>query len=164
VVFPAFDQRDDQLVPRARILSEALDGFAGELRLIDIADLVTFIRTENHPNLGDLVSSSLELYFRPDLFRYGWGADVRLRWGEPPTLMLDMEFRHLGVTMFFRLMLESAHCSVKLHYVSLQDSAPRAEHNTRRIAAAIADAKLPFSHREKVPAKRADEGLPPHPN
>jgi hypothetical protein len=156
-VFPAFDQRDDQSVPRARLLGEALEGFAAELRLIDIADLVAFIRTDNHPNLGDLISSSLELHFRPDLFRYGWGADVRLRWGEPPALLFDMEFRHLGVTMFFRLALESMRSAVQLHYVSLQDPLPRGEDNTRRIAAAIADARLPPGR-----SRRGADGDRPH--
>jgi hypothetical protein len=149
-VFPAFEQRDDQLLPRARILGEALEGFAAELRLIDIADLVAFIRTDNHPNLGDLINSSLELHFRPDLFRYGWGADVRLRWGEPAVLFFDMEFRHLGVTVLFRLALESTRSFVTLHYVALQDPLPRGTDNTNRIAAAIADAKLPPGRRRRA--------------
>ena len=38
---------------------------AVELRLTDLVDLVTFIRTDNHPNINDLVNSSAELYLKP---------------------------------------------------------------------------------------------------
>jgi hypothetical protein len=153
-VFSASDQRGEQVAPRARALTGALAEVAAELRLIDVAELVAFIRTENHPNISDLVSSSLELYFKPDLLRYGWGADARVRWGEPPALAFDMEFRHLGVTVFFRLLLESSRAWVELNYVALEGASASPEENTRRILAAIADARIP----EALPPVLRDAG------
>ena len=64
-----------------KALAAAAKEFAAELRLTDVVDLITFIRTENHPNLNDLVNSSAELYFKPGTLSYGWAADVDVRMG-----------------------------------------------------------------------------------
>jgi hypothetical protein len=128
---------------REKALADGLKDVAAELRLVDVVDLITFIRTENHPNIGDLVNSSVELFFKEDTLRYGWAAEVDLKWGSTPSIMLDMEFRHLRVTVFFKLILESLHAAVDLHYVSFESPSPNPGDNTSHLIRAIADAKLP---------------------
>ena len=49
-----------------------------------MVDLITFIRTENHPNINDLVNSSAELYLKPGTLSYGWAAEVDMRWTGAP--------------------------------------------------------------------------------
>ena len=78
-------KRDDEdSAESERALAAAAKEFAAELRLTDVVDLITFIRTENHPNINDLVNSSAELYFKPGTLSYGWAADVDLRVGRQP--------------------------------------------------------------------------------
>ncbi|HWT30891.1 MAG TPA: hypothetical protein VN240_07680 [Propylenella sp.] len=134
---------DDHTASRKRALLQGLAPVAAELRLIDVVELITFVRTENHPNLGDLVNSSVELFFKPGVLQYGWGAEVELKWSGAPAVMLDMEFRHRGVTVYFRLTLRATAFDIDLHYVSFEAKSECPEENTRRLEEAIADAALP---------------------
>ena len=134
---------DDHTATRKRALVQGLAPVAAELLLIDVVELITFVRTENHPNLGDLVNSSVELFFKPGVLQYGWGAEVELKWSGAPAVMLDMEFRHMGVTVYFRLTLRAAACNIDLHYVSFDAKSECPEENTRRLIEAITDAALP---------------------
>ena len=100
-------------------------------------------RTENYPNLGDLVNSSVELFFKPGVLQYGWGAEVELNWNRTPSVILDMEFRHMGVNVYFRLTLRAPTFDIDLHYVSFDARSDCPDENTRRLVEAIADAALP---------------------
>lgn len=128
-----------------KALASAARELAAELRLTDIVDLITFIRTDNHPNLSDLVNSSAELYFKPDTLSYGWAAEVDMRWTGAPTVKLYLEFRHKEVTAFFDLILEPRRAGVELRGVTFEPSAHSSPDNTRRLIAAIADARLPHT-------------------
>ncbi|SDR62844.1 hypothetical protein SAMN05519103_08136 [Rhizobiales bacterium GAS113] len=135
-------RREDHLLAREKALAEGVKKVAAELRLVDLVDFITYIRTEQFANIEDIVNSSVELLFKPGTLTFGWGADLRVDWGEPPQIMLDMEFRHMSVTVFFGLALEAHHASVEIRYVSFEDAADDPEVNTRRLAEAIADARL----------------------
>ena len=75
-------QGKDFTYDREKALAEGIQEVASELRLIDAADFVAFIRTEQFANIGNLVSSSTELYFKPDTVKFGLSGDVNLQWGE----------------------------------------------------------------------------------
>jgi hypothetical protein len=125
-----------------KALAAAARELAAELRLTDLVDLITFIRTENHPNLSDLVSSSAELYFKPGTLSYGWAAEVDMRWTGTPKVKLDLEFRHNQVTAFFNLVLEPRQAGVELKSIAFEPPVPAPPDNTRRFIDAIADARL----------------------
>ena len=126
-----------------RALAVAARELAAELRLTDVLDLVTFIRTENHANLNDLVNSSAELYFKPGTLSYGWGADVSLGWTGNPTVSLNLEFRHQQVTAFFDLILGTNKAGIALKHVAHDESPAKASDYSQRLIEAIADARLP---------------------
>jgi hypothetical protein len=125
-----------------QVLAAAARELANELRLTDIVDLITFIRTDNHPNLNDLVNSSAELYFKPGTLSYGWHAEVDMRWTGTPTVKLDLEFRHQQVTAFFNLILEPRRAGVELKGLAFEPPAPPRTENVRKLVDAIADARL----------------------
>ncbi len=131
----------DDTVAREMLLAGAVKELAGELRLTDVVDLITFIRTDNHPNLGDLVNSSAELYFAPGSLCYGWGASVDMLWTDVPSVKLDLEFHHRQVTAFFRLTLQPCQAGVDLVHIAFAkpDGDPAA--NTRCLVDAIREAR-----------------------
>jgi hypothetical protein len=136
-------EREDTTA-RETALAGAVKEFAGELRLTEIVDLITFIRTENHPNIGDLVNSSAELYFEPGSLCYGWGADVDMPWTGSPSVKLDLEFRHRQVTAFFRLTLQPRQAGIDLIHIAFEkpDSDPAI--NTRCLEEALREARRPL--------------------
>lgn len=134
---------DEHVAARERALALAANEVAGELRMTDLVDLIAFIRTDNHPNIGDLVNSSAELYFREGTLRYGWAADVEMSWIGAPSIRLDLEFRHHEVTAFFRLLLQPREAGVELLSISFENPLPDPAQNTQRLIAAIEGARLP---------------------
>jgi hypothetical protein len=127
---------------RERALAAVAKELAAELRLTDVVDLITFIRTDNHPNISDLVNSSAELYLKPGTLSYGWAAEVDLRWTGNPSLKLDLEFQHRQVTAFFKLILQARQAGVELSHVEFEAPSQAPTENTRRLIEAIADARL----------------------
>ncbi len=78
---------------------------------------------------------------------FGLSGEIDLEWGTSPCISLDMEFHHMGVSAYFRLVLWSFQAGVEINYVTFKDSSPEPDENTLRLVNAIADARL-------VPAKR----------
>jgi len=134
---------------RERALAMVAKELAAELRLTDVVDLITFIRTENHPNINDLVNSSAELYLKPGTLSYGWAAEVNMRWAGSPIVKLDLEFHHRQVTAFFKLILQARQAGVELSHVDFETPGRIPSEDTRRLMEAVTDARLPSgSHPE----------------
>ena len=129
-------------IERERALAEGMREVASELRLVDATDFVAFIRTGQFANVGSLVSSSTELFFKPGTVRFGSSGDIDLKWGGTPSIMLDMEFHHMRVNVYFRLLLEAVHAGVEINYITFEGASADADENTRRLVSAIADARL----------------------
>lgn len=127
---------------REKALAEGIKDVASELRLIDAADFVAFIRTEQFANIKSLVTSSTEMYFKPGTLSFGLSGEVNLKWGGTPTVVLDMEFHHRQVNVYFRLLLEALQAGVEIDYISFEDGAADPDENTQRLIAAIRDARL----------------------
>jgi hypothetical protein len=127
---------------REKVLAEGMRDVASELRLIDATDFIAFIRTGQFANIGNLVSSSTELFFKPGTLSFGLSGDAALPWGGMPSIVLDMEFRHMQVNVYFRLLLEAARAGVEIDYIMFDGASPDPDENTRRLAEAIADARI----------------------
>src|ERR1700746_1512773 len=104
-------QDDDHLFIREKALSEGIKEVAAELRLIDVADLITYIRSGQLANIGDLINSSAELVFKRGWLSNGWASYINVKWGSPSEIFLDMEFRHMSVWFCFSLGLGALHGS-----------------------------------------------------
>jgi hypothetical protein len=138
----ASPETDGHAAERERALASVARELAAELRLTDVVDLITFIRTDNHPNINDLVNSSAELYLKPGTLSYGWAAEVDMRWTGNPSVKLDLEFQHRQVTAFFKLILEPRQAGVELSHVEFEAPSETPVENTRLLIEAIADARV----------------------
>jgi hypothetical protein len=129
---------------REKVLADGLKEVAAELRLIEPADLVAFLRTERYGNIRTLVNSATEMYFKPGIVSFGLAGRVDLRWDGNPSISLDMEFHHRRIDVFFQLLLESAQAGVEIHYIWFPAASPDPHENTARLASAVADARIPL--------------------
>ncbi len=125
-----------------RVLAESVADVATELRLVNVIDLIGYVRAERSANLEDLVNSSAELYFKHGALRYAWSADLDVVWDTLPTISLNMEFCWRGVTVFFRLCLNAARAGVDIQHVAYEQPCGEAPERLAHFARAIADSRL----------------------
>lgn len=142
---------------REALLAEAVKEVASELRLIEAADLVAFLRTEQYGNVRSLVNASTEMYFKRGTLRFGLSGQADVTWNSPPRIVLDMEFHHHRVNVFFRLVLENDEAGVDIDYISFGGTPARdPEDNTRRLRDALADARIAPMPASKARRETAD--------
>lgn len=108
---------DDQTTNMTALLADALSGTVAELRLIDAADMITFIRTGRWANIADLVQSSSEMHFVEGSLVFACAGDFTVGYQEPASVSLDMEFQHEAVTAFFTLTLAPRETRVEISKV-----------------------------------------------
>ena len=101
-----------------RIVAEALSPVATELRMIDAADLVSLLRYERWGNISDLVSSAAELYFLPGTVNFGTGGEYRLDWDSKPEILLDLEIKPEGVTIYAKLSLADLQAGLEIDHIA----------------------------------------------
>lgn len=144
------------------VIEQNIGAFVDELRAIDLVDLVSFIRLESFATIEDLVNSSTELFFKPDMLVFSWAAAVDLRWDALPVVTLGLEFRHPTVSVFFNLTMRDASEQVEVLGLSFEEP-PRAPREA--LVRALADARLvrrpaPSLPAVAVAARRLRRGLP----
>ena len=135
-------QGKDYSREREKALADGLRDVASELRLVDPADFIAFIRTEQFGNIRNLVNSSTEMFFKPGTITFGLSGEIDLPWDCAPSISLDMEFHHRSVSAYFRLVLEAFHAGVDITYVSFEGGSDDPDKNTRRLIEAIEDARI----------------------
>lgn len=133
---------DDYSDIRAKAIAEGIKEVASELRLINVADFISFIHCEKFGNIRDLINSSMELYFKHGTLSYGCAADYELEWDRPPSITLDLDFHHREVSVSFNLLLCAYHAAVDIRSISFAEPTSGPEEDTLLLVAAIADAKL----------------------
>jgi hypothetical protein len=127
---------------REKIVAEALRPVATELRLIDAGDLVSLLRYERWGNLADLVSSAAELYFLPGTVRFGVGGDYSLDWDSTPEIMLDLEIKPDGVSIYAKLSLTDALAGLEISHIAFQEPSADADENTAFLARSLQAARF----------------------
>jgi hypothetical protein len=127
---------------REIIVASAIEQVIAELRLIDVADYIAFIRLEYFACLSDLVDSAAELFFMPGTLRLGHGGEVHVDWSGSPRIVLDLELRPPGVTVYFQLTLSEDKEQVVVNYVSFEKPGENPEHNTALLEAVIEQARI----------------------
>jgi hypothetical protein len=135
-------QGNRYVLEREKALAAGLREVASELRMIDASDFIAFLRMGQFANVAALVSSSAELYFKPQTLMFGLSGDVDAEWSGTPAVSLDMEFRYRQVCVHFRLRLEAMHAGVEIDYISFEDAAADPDENTGRLVEALAAARL----------------------
>ena len=135
---------DKYAQPRARLIAEGIREVAAELRLIDLADFVSFIRLGKFANIQDIVNSSIELYFKHGTLSYACLADFQLEWDSSPAISLGMEFCHHEVVAIFDLTLRAHDAGIEIHSLSFGNDVQGPDMETNCLTEAIADARLPM--------------------
>lgn len=103
---------------REILVAKAISEVVSELRMVDVGDYIAYIRLERFASVADLVESAAELYFEPGTLRLGHGGEANVSWEMPPRVVLDLELRPLGVTVYFALTMTADFASVEVNYVS----------------------------------------------
>ncbi len=135
---------------RETIIAENIREVVSDLRLVDPADYIAFIRCELFANIADLVSSAAELYFYPGTLGLGHGGEFHCDWQSPPSITLDMEFRHQGVYAYFRITLTDRTAGVELNHIAFEDADGDPSANTVRLAKAFEDARCPCANASEL--------------
>lgn len=131
---------------REKIIADAICTVASELRLIDVADLISMLRFERHGDLSDLVASAAEMFFLPGTVKLGTGGDYYLDWGGQPRVVLDLEIRPKGVTIYARLTLEHDCGGVEINHIAFDAPSTDPQTNTKFLAESLrAAAFRPFT-------------------
>jgi hypothetical protein len=125
-----------------KVLACGLREVAAELRLIEAADLVSYIHTGRYGNVRSLVNASTEMYFKPGTVSFRQSGRVNVCWNGAPSVVLDMEFRHPSVDVFFQLVLEASEAAVEIDYISFNQASDDTREETQRLIEAIANARF----------------------
>jgi len=137
---PRPEQR--RLPGRDQIIADALIDVASELRLTDATELMSMIRNDHAANIGDLVNSSTELFFKSGTLRYALSASFKAPWDATPTVEIDMEFRHATVCAFFRLKIGQRRAGVEIIDILFEEPGLDDFAKSERLAAALENARL----------------------
>jgi hypothetical protein len=127
---------------REIIVAKAIEGVVAELRLVDIADYVAFIRLERFASISDIVDSAAELYFMPGTLRLGHGGEAHVGWSGASRIVLDLELRPRGATVYFTLSLGETQAGVEVSYVAFEHPAADPEDNTMFLAHSLRTARI----------------------
>ena len=127
---------------REKIVAGAMQEVANELRLIELADFVAFIRLDSLASISDIVESAAELYFMPGTLRLGHGCEAHVSWTDNPRIVLDLELRPRGATVYFSLSLSAHDAGVEVGYVSFDKPSDCPEANTRFLAETLERSRI----------------------
>lgn len=134
--------RQSHTEARELIVSEAIQQVVSELRLVDAADYIAFIRLEHFGCVADIVDSAAELYFMPGTVKLGAGGDIIAGWGHPPKILLDLELRPRGATVYLTLTLADHTAGVEVNYVTFENADPSPEKNTAFLKRALDESRI----------------------
>jgi hypothetical protein len=126
---------------REKILAEAISPVATELRLLDASDLISLLRFEYYGNLADLVASAAELFFHPGTVNFGLGGNYTLEWGGKPEVVLDLEIKPRGVTVYAQLTLTEDHAGIEISHISFQNASANPDENTAFLERSLNEAR-----------------------
>jgi hypothetical protein len=93
-------------------------------------------------NVSDIVDSAAEMFFMPGTLRLGHGGEAHIEWKGEPRIVLDLELRPEGATVYFKLALTADAAGVEVNYVSFDQPKDDPEENTAFLEAAITRARI----------------------
>ncbi|HEX5934726.1 MAG TPA: hypothetical protein VFY63_11225 [Pseudorhizobium sp.] len=132
----------DYSLEREKILAEAISPVATELRLLDAGDLISLVRLECYGSLADLVSSAAELYFHPGTVNFGAGGEYTLEWNGQPQVVLDLEIKPKGVSVYARLTLADRQAGIEIDHIAFQEPCENPEENTAFLQRSLQEARF----------------------
>lgn len=127
---------------REAIVAKAIQEVVSELRMVDVADYIAFIRLEHFACISDIVESAAELYFLPGTLRLGHGGQAHVGWSDLPRIEFDLELRPRGATVYFTLAMTAENAGVEVNYVAFEEPDAAPDRNTAFLEAAIEASRM----------------------
>ena len=107
------------------------------------AEIIRFYADNQlHGNMDEMVTSSAELYFKGETLSYGRFARVSPGQEDTSCILLDMEFMHDSVTVFFQLIFGKSYIGVKISEVLLDATFRRTDFNPASFERILSSARL----------------------
>ncbi|KAA0972311.1 hypothetical protein FPY71_04225 [Aureimonas fodinaquatilis] len=131
---------------RERLLAFALREVIAELRLVDVADYIAFLRMEAMGNISDILESSCQLHLKAGALSFSNGGDIQVNWNRPPVVELDMRLLEAATDVHFRLIMAEGKSAVRIdHFPKLSDNETDTG-QTRRLIEVLEAVRLPAGH------------------
>jgi len=127
---------------REMIVADAISDVVAELRLVEVGDYIAFMRMECFANVSDIVDSAAEMFFMPGTLKLGHGGEAQVGWKGDPRIVLDLELRPQGATVYFSLTLGADLAGVEVNYVSFDQPRDDPAENTAFLYAAIEQSRI----------------------
>jgi len=140
VAAPSREQWDIQAFEE--ILACNIKDVIADFCLTDTEIIRFYADNQLHGNMGEMVTSSAELYFKGETLSYGHFAHVRDGREDTSCIVLDMEFMHDSVTVFFQLIFEKSYIGVKISEVLLDPTFCKSELNPGSFERILSSARL----------------------
>jgi len=134
--------RQPHSIDREMVVAEAIQDVVSELRMVDVADYIAFIRLEHFSCIADIVQSASELYLMPGTLALGHGGDLRVSWEDKPSIALDLELRPAGACVYFTLHMADQAAAIEVNYVSFDDPNEDPQANTAFLAEALDKSRI----------------------
>lgn len=134
--------RQPHSVDREMVVAKALQDVVSELRMVDVADYIAFIRLEHFSCIADIVQSASELYLMPGTLSLGHGGDIRVSWEDKPSIALDLELRPAGACVYFTLHMADEAAGIEVNYVSFDEPEEDPHANTAFLACALERSRI----------------------
>jgi hypothetical protein len=107
-----------ELMPRLEaILAANIADLTTEFRNYDVADLIALIKLDRMASLRSLLDGECDMLFMPGTMLFTGHAEVVAGWKGPPSIRIAMTFRHLGVELYYRLVLEADAANVEIDLI-----------------------------------------------
>lgn len=127
-----------------KLIAAAVRDVASEIRLFDLADLVSYFRIDRMGPVEALINSALELYFKPGRLSFAGTGSAHINWDGLTDVRLDFEFRHDGLNIFFTILMRAENAAIHINYVSVDghSGSDNAQNLLARTATALSEARL----------------------
>lgn len=124
------------------ILACYMKDVIADLCLADPDIIMSYVNNQLHGNMDEIVTSSAELFFKDKTLSYAYAADISSEWGHPPCVVLDMEFVHEVVSVFFKLVLGEQYIGVHINRLLLDAGINKADFDAGCFSKVMTSARL----------------------
>lgn len=117
------------------------------------ADIIRlYADNQLHGNMDEIMTSSAELLFKHETLSYGHVAHVRTGQNDHSCVVLDIEFAHDAVTVFFQLIFGDFFIGLRIRKVLLDPVFKRSEFSPSSFSRMVSSARLkPLPQRFQSP-------------
>ena len=125
-----------------KVLARYMTDVASEIRICDLKSIVNMIEMDDVAGISEIVDSSSELFFKAGALKYALSARYALDWNIKPFIEIDIEFRNLNVTSFFKLGLNGRNPRITIDAVIVSAVEFKPEPEIHAFRRAIREARL----------------------